>query len=117
MLVVDDEPEILELVVPALRARGYEVFEAEDGDQAIETILVERPHVVVLDVMMPGLSGWDVCRYVRQRPELDRVRIVMATGIGELTNAATGPLYGADVALDKPFRLDTLLREVAALLP
>lgn len=115
VLVVDDEPEILELAVPVLKSHGYVVFEAESGDEAIEAILVEQPHVVVLDVMMPGMSGWEVCRYVRARPELDGVRIIMATGIGEEINSATSPLYGADAFLDKPFRLDDLAREVSDL--
>lgn len=113
ILVVDDEPEVLELLVPFLRGKGYTVSEAQDGDQALEKILTERPNIVVLDVMMPGLSGWEISRYVRERAELDPVRIIMATGIGKETNAATSPLYGADAYLDKPFRLDALDRTVA----
>lgn len=115
VLVVDDEPEIIELILPVLKERGYTVFEAENGDEAIETILVEQPQVVVLDVMMPGMSGWEVCKYVRSRPELDDVRIIMATGIGEETNAATSPLYGADDSIDKPFRLEALAKKVDVL--
>lgn len=115
VLVVDDEPEILELVAPALRDEGYLVYEAENGDEAIDVIRELRPVVVVLDVMMPGLSGWEVCRMVRLDPELEDVRIIMATGIGDVTNAATSPLYGADDALDKPFRLDVLVQKVGAL--
>lgn len=112
ILVVDDEPEVLDLLVPFLRNKGYTVSEAQDGDQALEKILTERPNIVVLDVMMPGLSGWEISRYVRERAELDPVRIIMATGIGKETNAATSPLYGADAYLDKPFRLDALDRTV-----
>ena len=108
ILVVDDEPDVLALLVPFLRSQGYTVTEAENGDEALEKILTERPHIVVLDVMMPGLSGWEIARYVRERSELDPVRIIMATGIGKDTNAATSPLYGADAYLDKPFRLDAL---------
>jgi CheY-like chemotaxis protein len=114
ILVVDDEEEVLELLVPFLRKKGYSVTQAHDGDQALEKILTERPHIVVLDVMMPGsLSGWEIARYVRERAELDPVRIIMATGIGKETNAATSPLYGADAYLDKPFALDELERTVA----
>jgi CheY-like chemotaxis protein len=112
ILVVDDEPEVLELLVPFLEKQGYTVSEALDGDQALEKILTERPNIVVLDVMMPGLSGWEISRYVRERAELDPVRIIMATGIGKETNAATSPLYGADAHIDKPFRLDALHRTV-----
>jgi CheY-like chemotaxis protein len=112
LLVVDDEPEVLNLLVPFLKKQGYTVSEAQDGDQALEKILTERPNIVVLDVMMPGLSGWEISRYVRERSELDPVRIIMATGIGKDTNAATSPLYGADAYIDKPFRLDALHRTV-----
>ena len=61
----------------------------------LEKILTERPNIVVLDVMMPGLSGWEISRYVRERQELDPVRIIMATGIGKDTNAATSPRYSS----------------------
>lgn len=115
VLVVDDEPDILELVVPVLEGEGYTVLEAIDGDIALEKILTEHPHVVVLDVMMPGLNGWEVARYVRERPQLSEVRIIMATGIGAETNAATSPLYGADAYLDKPFELKQLRDAVSAL--
>lgn len=120
LLVVDDEPEVLNLLVPFLRKRGYVVSEAEDGDQALEKILTDRPDIVLLDVMMPGLNGWEISQYVRDRPELDPVRIIMATGIGSETNQATGPLYGADAVLDKPFRLDEVekvVQEVVEKLP
>lgn len=112
LLVVDDEPEVLNLLVPYLKKRGYTVSEAEDGDQALEKILTDRPNVVLLDVMMPGLNGWEISQYVRDRPELDPVRIIMATGIGEEMNAATAPLYGADAYIDKPFRLEDVERTV-----
>jgi DNA-binding response OmpR family regulator len=103
---------VLELLVPFLQKQGYTVSEAQDGDQALEKILTDRPNIVVLDVMMPGLSGWEISRYVRERRELDPVRIIMATGIGRDTNAATSPIYGADEYIDKPFRLDALHRKV-----
>lgn len=116
LLVVDDEVEVLNLLVPYLRKRGYVVSEAEDGDQALEKILTERPNIVILDVMMPGLNGWEISQYVRDRRELDPVRIIMATGIGEEMNAATAPLYGADAYIDKPFRLDEVDKTVQEVL-
>ena len=116
LLVVDDEPEVLNLLVPYLKKRGFTVSEAEDGDQALEKILTDRPHVVLLDVMMPGLTGWEISQYVRDREELDGVRIVMATGIGEEMNAATAPLYGADAYIDKPFRLDDVEKAIVDVL-
>jgi CheY-like chemotaxis protein len=116
ILVVDDEPEVLNLLVPYLRKRGFNVTEAEDGDQALERILTEHPDIVLLDVMMPGLNGWEISQYVRDRPELDHVRIIMATGIGSETNAATAPIYGADAYIDKPFRLEEVDQAVRGLI-
>ncbi|MBK8012409.1 MAG: response regulator [Deltaproteobacteria bacterium] len=116
VLVVDDEPEILNLLVPYIRKLGYAVSEAQDGDHALEKILTERPNVVILDVMMPGLSGWEISRYVRERAELDPVRIIMVTGIGPEANAATSPLYGADAYIDKPFRLETVRKTLESVI-
>lgn len=117
ILVVDDETEISDMVATFLSTQGYAVQVAYDGDMALEKILTERPHVVILDVMMPGLSGWEICKYVRERRELAEVRIVMATGIGPTTNSATSSLYGADAALDKPYDLKVMAQVVQDLLP
>jgi DNA-binding response OmpR family regulator len=108
LLIVDDEPEVLNLLVPFLRKRGYSVSEASDGDQALEKILTDLPNIVVLDVNMPGLDGWQIAKYVRDREHLNPVRIIMATGIGENLNAVTAPLFRADAYLNKPFTLDEL---------
>lgn len=112
ILVVDDEPDMLGLLVPFLSKAGYSVTEAADGDQALEQILIERPNIVLLDVNMPGLDGWQIAKYVRDRPYLKGVRIIMATGIGANLNEATAPLFRADGYLNKPFTLDEVERAV-----
>lgn len=116
VVVADDDVEILALVSRTLRRMGIEVHEASDGDEALKTIRSVRPVAVVLDVMMPGLSGWEVCRALRDDQEIAETGVLMLTGIGERLNEMTSPLYGADDHLDKPFDFDELEQRVEALL-
>ena len=108
VLVADDEPSTLALVSAHLRTKGFKVIEASDGDQAWQMAHEYLPDVVVLDVMMPGMSGWEVCRKIREAVSLAHTGVVMLTGIGENLNELTSPLYGADAHLDKPFEFATL---------
>src|SRR6185369_1056904 len=115
-----DEPAMLNLVSNHLRGRGFEVVEASDGDEALELAQKHRPTLVVLDVMMPGMSGWEVCKRVKADKEnRGRTGVIMLTGIGESLNDMTSPLFAADAWLDKPFALDQLdakLEEVQTLI-
>ncbi len=108
ILVADDEPSTLALVSNHLRGRGYRVIEATDGDEAWDLACRELPDLVVLDVMMPGMSGWEVCRKIREAVSLAHTGVVMLTGIGDTLNELTSPLYGADAYLDKPFQFTKL---------
>jgi DNA-binding response OmpR family regulator len=116
VVVADDDVEILALVSRTLRRMDLEVHEASDGEEAIKTIRRVRPVAVVLDVMMPGMSGWEVCRALRDDQEIAGTGVLMLTGIGECLNEMTSPLYGADDHLDKPFDFDELEQRVEALL-
>ncbi len=116
VVVADDDVEILTLVSRTLRRMDLEVHEANDGEEAIKTIRQVRPVVVVLDVMMPGMSGWEVCRALRDDQEIAETGVLMLTGIGERLNEMTSPLYGADDHLDKPFDFEELEQRVTALL-
>ena len=109
VLVADDEPSMLELVVRHLRTMTnpkVDVIQASDGDSAWRLALEHLPDLVVLDVMMPGMSGWEVCRKIRENVALDHTGVIMLTGIGENLNQLTNPLYGADTYIDKPFEFD-----------
>jgi DNA-binding response OmpR family regulator len=120
VLVADDEPQMLELVTRHLKtidAPKLEVIAASDGDQAWKLAREHLPDLVVLDVMMPGMSGWEVCRKIREDISLAHTGVVMLTGIGENLNQMTSPLYGADAYIDKPFdfgELDQKIREALA---
>lgn len=98
-----------------LNARGYKVSTAADGNQALELAKRERPEIVLLDVMMPGKSGWEVARALKQDPDTQGIKIVMVTAIGAQVNEITSPLYGADAHIDKPFEFEKLERVIAQL--
>jgi CheY-like chemotaxis protein len=116
ILVVDDDPEIVTMLSTRLGKRGYKVSTAEDGNRAIEMAKRERPDLVLLDIMMPGKSGWEVARALKQDPVTQNVKIVMVSAIGEKTNEITAPIYGADAHVDKPFEFEKLERVIGELL-
>ena len=114
VLIADDEPSTVAMLSSHLRSGGYAVLEASDGDQAWELAHEHLPHLVILDVMMPGMSGWEVCRKIREAVSLAHTGVIMLTGIGESLNEMTSPLYGADAHVDKPFEfavLDAKIKE------
>ncbi len=115
VLVADDEPSMLELVARHLKTMDdpkLEVIEASDGETAWRLAREHLPDLVVLDVMMPGMSGWEVCRKIREDVALAHTGVVMLTGIGENLNQMTSPLYGADAYIDKPFEFEELEEKV-----
>lgn len=116
ILVVDDDPEIVAMLGTRLGKRGYRIATAGDGHAALEVARRELPDVVLLDVMMPGKSGWEVARALKQDPDTHGIKIVMVTAIGAQVNEITSPLYGADAYIDKPFEFERLERVIAELL-
>ena len=103
ILVADDDVEILGLVTRHLKQYDCTILEASDGEEALRLARREKPDLVILDVMMPGMTGWEVCRAIREDDHLEQTAVIMLTGIGERLNEMTSPLYGADEYLDKPF--------------
>jgi DNA-binding response OmpR family regulator len=117
VLVVDDEPIVREVVVSYLRREGYQTLEAGDGDTARELIEREQPALVILDVMLPGTDGFELCRWVRARSDLP---VILLTARGEETDRIVGLELGADDYVTKPFsprelaaRVRTVLRRAA----
>jgi CheY-like chemotaxis protein len=92
ILLADDDVTIRGLVRLTLEALDCDIIEAEDGDEALEAILVASPDLVVLYVMMPGLTGWEITKYVRQREGYQDTLILMLTAVGEGVNSMTAPL-------------------------
>ena len=114
ILIVDDEPEIVRGLEDNLRFEGYQTSTAADGREALAVAAREAPDLILLDIMMPGLSGWDVCRELRGQG-ID-VPIIMLTARGEEGDRVRGLELGADDYITKPFSLRELLARVRAVL-
>src|SRR5687767_11741920 len=106
VLVVDDEPQVRDAVSRALRVEGYRVRTAGDGPTALAMIAVDRPGLVVLDVMMPEMDGLEVCR--RLRAEGDRTMVLMLTALDGVGDRVEGLDAGADDYVVKPFAVEEL---------
>jgi DNA-binding response OmpR family regulator len=117
VLVADDQPPILELVRYTLEGERIRVIEAADGDAALDAARSVCPDLVLLDVHMPGLSGLEVCRRLRQDPRLQRARIIMLTAAAQQADRVQGYAAGADDYLAKPFSPLALLALVRTLQP
>jgi len=113
VLVVDDDPNMLSMLRRSLGFEGYAVSTALDGEAALRLAGTERPDVVVLDVMLPGLDGLDVCRHLRARADIP---ILLLTARGAVPDRVAGLDAGADDYLAKPFAIDELLARLRALL-
>jgi len=116
VVYVDDDLDLTRQVEAELQDAGYEVTIANDGEEGVETILSSEPDLVILDVMMPKMTGWEVCKYLRTKEAFADLPILMLTGIGPVVNDMTSPLYGASDHLDKPFEMEDLVERVDTLL-
>jgi two-component system, OmpR family, phosphate regulon response regulator PhoB len=116
ILVVDDEPDITALVAYHLARSGYRVSTAANGQDALKAVREERPDVVVLDLMLPGVSGFEVLRELRQRRDTADVGVILLTARREEIDRIKGLTLGADDYLTKPFSPQELTLRVAALL-
>ena len=116
ILIADDEPNIVVSLEYLMKREGHAVSVARDGREALAAIRRERPDLVLLDVMMPAMSGFDVCQAVRADPALAGVRILMLTAKGRDTDLAKGTALGADAYMTKPFSTQKLAARVRELL-
>ncbi|HEY1951966.1 MAG TPA: response regulator [Gemmatimonadaceae bacterium] len=113
ILVVDDNPDNAHIIRDYLEARGYPITVAYNGDDAIKAFEEVKPSLVLLDVMMPGRDGWQVCREIKQHPTLGRsVRVVMVTALDDWVNKRQALQTGADDFVEKPFELTKLASAV-----
>jgi two-component system phosphate regulon response regulator PhoB len=116
ILVVDDEPDLLELVYYNLARAGYEVRCVKSGEEALGHVQSQPPDLIVLDVMLPGMDGLEICKRLRQDPRMAVVPIIMLTARSEEADMVTGLELGADDYLTKPFSPRVLLARVRAVL-
>lgn len=116
ILIADDEPNIVISLEYLMKREGYDVIVARDGAQALAAVIRERPDLVLLDVMMPLMSGFDVCQQVRSTPEVKDTPIVMLTAKGRDTDVAKGMAMGATAYMAKPFSTKEIAAKVRELL-
>ncbi|WP_452222324.1 response regulator transcription factor [Lacinutrix salivirga] len=116
ILLVDDEPDILEIVRYNLSAEGYQVITAENGTQAIKKAKKQKPHLIILDVMMPEMDGIEACEHIRKLPDLKHTIITFLTARGEDYSQVAGFEAGADDYITKPIKPKVLVSKVKALL-
>lgn len=103
ILVIDDEEDILELARYTLTKEGYEVTTLTSGDEAVETVKSEHPDLILLDLMLPGLDGFEVCKLLKRDSDTAEIPIIMLTAKGEESDIITGLELGADDYITKPF--------------
>ena len=116
ILIADDEPSIVTAVEFLLRRDGYEVQVARDGNEALQLIESSLPDLVVLEVMMPQRSGYEVCRTIRERDDWRHIKVVMLSAKGRDAEVAKGMAIGADVYVTKPFSTRELIGRIRTLL-
>jgi two-component system, OmpR family, alkaline phosphatase synthesis response regulator PhoP len=116
VLIADDEPNIVTALEFMLQKSGYEVHTVNNGTEALNQIEQFGPHLVLLDVMMPAINGYEVCQRIRQNPALVGLKIIMLTAKGRELDMAKGLALGADVYVTKPFATKQLLEQVQKLI-
>ena len=116
ILIADDEPNIVAALEYLLKQRGYDVHTARDGNEALRVVEHIVPDLVLLDVMMPQTSGYEVCEIIRKRAEWRDVRIVMLSAKGRDSEVVKGLALGADLYVTKPFSTRELMARIEELL-
>ena len=116
VLIVDDEPNIVTALDYLLQRNGYEVRIASNGDEALHQMEAFAPDLVLLDVMMPKKSGYEVCTRIRERPDWRHIKIVMLSAKGREAEVNKGLSMGADLYVTKPFSTRELMAKIKELL-
>lgn len=116
VLIADDEPNIVISLEFLMDQSGYEVAVAGNGEEALAQLAAFRPDLVLLDVMLPVISGFEVCQRIRENPEWNRVRILMLSAKGRELDISKGMALGADAYITKPFSTKELVERVRSLL-
>ena len=115
ILIVDDEKDILEMLEYTLRKEGYEVFKASNGEKGLELAEAHKPEIIILDIMMPGMDGIELCRELRARPDFQNTFIIILTARGEEYSEVAGFDAGADDYVVKPIKLRSLIKRLDAM--
>jgi DNA-binding response OmpR family regulator len=116
ILIADDEPNIIAAIEFLLQQDGHEVLTAQNGEQALRLVEARIPDLVLLDVMMPLKSGYEVCKHIRERADWRHIKIVMLSAKGREAEVSKGVSMGADLYVTKPFSTRELMANIKGLL-
>lgn len=116
ILFVDDEPQLVEMVKIRLEANNYEVILASDGEQALEKARGEKPDLIILDIMLPKMDGYKVCRMLKFDDKYSNIPVIMLTARSQKSEKSMGEEVGADAYIIKPFEPQMLLGKIKELL-
>ncbi|TRX50883.1 response regulator [Fulvivirga sp. M361] len=112
VLIVDDEPNIIMSLEFLMKKNGYEVFIARNGAEAIKAVDRERPDIVILDIMMPHVDGYEVCEYIKQQKITPVAKVIFLSAKGKESDIAKGYEVGADFYMTKPFSTKNLVNKI-----
>jgi DNA-binding response OmpR family regulator len=116
ILIIDDEPDFVETLTLMLQARNYDVVTALDGTEGLSKVRTEHPDLTILDIMMPGMNGYEVCQKLKTSDDTKNMPIIMLTAKGERASVIEARIVKADDYIVKPFTLPTLINKVNKLL-
>ena len=116
VLIVDDSPTELKLITDVFNTPEYVVVTANDGEAGVEMAMAEKPELIILDVVMPKMNGFQACRKIKSTPGLENIPVILLTSKNQKSDEFWGKKQGADVYLTKPFKLDEVLEAVSSLL-
>ena len=116
ILIVDDEPSIIVPVQFLMEQNGYDVMVAFSGEEAMEVIEENEPDLILLDIMLPVIDGFEVCQRVRENPQWNKIKIILLTALGSDANVEKGLSLGADAYITKPFSNIEIVDKVKELL-
>ncbi len=115
ILIIDDEKEMAQVETMRLEAYGYEVLVAYDGQTGLDRVRAEKPDLIILDIMLPTIDGYELCRMLKQDPECRRIPIILVSAVDQKFDTDLGKKVGADDFFTKPFEPDVLLAKIKEL--
>jgi len=116
ILIVDDEPNIVIPIQFLMEQNGFTVATAYNGSEALEKVKTFKPDLIILDIMLPGMDGFEICQRIRENSDWSRIKIIIVTAMGREANMAKGIALGADAYIIKPFSNTHIVRQVQSLL-
>lgn len=117
ILIVEDEESLLRLESILLISKGYDVIGARNGQEALDAILIQRPDLVLLDIMLPEIDGFEVCSRIKSNPETEGIPVIMVTAKKTADDMARGEAVGADWYITKPFKSAMVIETIQRFLP